>query len=208
MASVEKYSLQAVHQILQHVCRENATYSNTDIDPGRAHLNYSLTPERNMHPYDYYKKRMNEIHHQKRKDLKPVFGWVVSLPDDVPPEREEEFFLCVARFLLERYGEDNCLSICIHYDEGGKPHLHYLGIAAVESEKHGLKISAKERLTRAELRNFHPDMQRALRNAGVPGSVNSGITAKQGGNRSVRELKKERPLDRILARQHEYERGR
>ena len=208
MASVEKFELQSIRQHLRHIERETENPSNPDIDRTRASMNYSLHPERGMHSYDYFKKRMGELHYQKRDDLKAMCGWVVTLPTDVPKEREEDFFLCVYRFLCDRYGEENCISCCVHYDESGQPHLHFYFIPTAESEKHGLKISAKERLTRAELRNFHPDMQRALRNAGVPGSVNTGITAKQGGNRSVRELKKERPLDRILARQHEYERGR
>lgn len=199
MASVEKFPLQSVRQHLRHIERETQNPKNPDIDPTKATLNYSLTPERSMHSYDYFLKRMDELHHQKRDDLRAMCGWVVTLPTDVPKEREEDFFSCVYRFLCDRYGEENCISCCVHYDESGQPHLHFYFIPTVTVNKKGvdiLKISAKERLTRAELRNFGPALQRVLKEEKIPGTVVSGITAKQGGNRTVNELKKERSLER------------
>lgn len=210
MASVEKFSMQAVRQQLRHIERETQTPSNQDIDPTRSHLNYALHPERGIHSYDYFLKRMNELHYLKRSDLRPMAGWVVTLPDDVSKELEADFFSCVYHFLCERYGgEENCVSCCVHYDESGQAHLHYYFIPTAKSEKHGLKVSAKECLTRTDLRNFHPDLKHYLDEHGIKSNkVYSGITKRNGGNRSVREIKRESPLDRVLARQHNFERGR
>ena len=87
----------------------------------------------------------------------------------------------------------------------GRSHLHYTFIPTVEIDKAKLaqkknpvkamfdykeKISAKERIDRQELLHLHPDMNRYLNDVcGIKCNVNSGITAAQGGNKSVRELK-------------------
>ena len=124
MASVEKFSLHSVRQHLRHIERETQNPSNPDIDKSRASLNYSLHPERGMHSYDYFLQRMSALHYLKRDDLKAMCGWVVTLPTDTPKDKENAFFSCVYRFLCERYGEENCISCCIHYDEM-TPHLHF-----------------------------------------------------------------------------------
>ena len=63
------------------------------------------------------------------------------------------------------------------------------------SSKHeqGYKICANDILGRRELRNFHPDLQRYLNEHGLEDAhVMTGVTKRQGGNRTVAELKVER----------------
>ena len=72
-------------------------------------------------------------------------------------------------------------------------------------EKHGgEKICANDVLNKKELRNFHPDLQRHLKNDGIDAKVMTGITKAQGGNKTVDELKAERSINI----QHSVERGR
>ena len=84
----------------------------------------------------------------------------------------------------------------VHNDEGGQPHLHCCFIPVVPDRKHGgEKICANDVLTRKELRNFHPELKKYLKNNGIDANINSGITRQQGGNRTVKELKEGRTRD-------------
>lgn len=200
MASVEKFHAAAVLQELRHNHREIRNSSNPDIDPSKSAANdYSFAPDHaGLTPYQYYKQRLNELYifDPKRKDINTAFGWVVSLPEEiVDPETEQIFFSAVRDFLLQRYGPENAVSITVHRDEGGQPHLHYIGIPAVannmRSKEHPQpeKLSCKEVINRKELIAFHPELQQYLEEHGVPGRVHTGITA--GHNRTVTELKRE-----------------
>ena len=83
----------------------------------------------------------------------------------------------------------------VHDDEGGQPHLHFCFIPVEEDPKHeqGYKICANDVLDRRELRNFHPDLQRYLDEHGLEDAhVMTGVTKRQGGNRTVAQLKAER----------------
>ena len=198
MAAVKKFSMQEIYQQLRHIERTIQNPKNADIDPGRRELNYSFVEDRGMTSYDYFLKRKSELYCRKQADLKPMAGWVVTAPDDLPEEEEQDFFQYVHAFLAERYGgEQNCIQSVVHYDESGRPHLHFYFVPTVPDVRHGgFKISAKLRLDRKELRNFHPDLQRYLKEQGIHGTVHNGITAKQGGNRTVKELKQERQRER------------
>lgn len=219
MAAVKKFGQQEVFQQLRHIERTIQNPKNKDIDPKRRSLNYSLIKDRGVTSYDYFLMRKEELHYRKQADLKPMAGWVVTAPDDLPLEEEDDFFQYVHEFLCERYGgEINCINSVVHKDEVSKDiflseekrghhHLHFCFIPTVEDKKHGgYKISAKLCLDRRELRNFHPDLQRYLDGKGIHCTVYSGITEKQGGNRTVRELKKERTLEREYTREYEMER--
>ena len=204
MASVQKFHAVAVCQEIRHNHRLNETTSNPDIDFNKSENNdYSLTPNHEgMFPYDYYRARLKElyIYDPRRTDINTAFGWVVSLPREITNLNEEkQFFHCVADFLNERYRSENTISITIHRDEGGQPHLHYLGIPAVpnnmKNEQHPQdeKLSCKEVINRQELRAFHADLQNYIRSHGICAQVYTGVTA--GHNRSVAEMKRDTLAD-------------
>lgn len=199
MASVEKFHASAVLQEIRHNHRLIRHSSNPDIDPSRSSDNEDLTPDHGgLSPYEYYKARLGElfIYDPSRADINTAFGWVVTLPREVVDLSEEQrFFAAVSNFLLDRYGEANAVSITIHRDEGGQPHLHYLGIPAVannmQSDEHSQpeKLSCKEVINRQELRVFHRDLQKYLDDHEIRAKVVTGITG--GKNRTVEELKRE-----------------
>lgn len=208
MASVEKYSSnQAVVNIIRHNAREIADSSNPDIDRTRSGDNESLLPPRDVSDYQYFKDRLSEVRVFNRADVVKLAGWIITCPADCPPEREGEFFALAHQFMNERYGEENCVQSVIHRDEAGRSHLHYLTIPIVPDRKHGgEKLCAKEVLTRKELRNFHPALQKYLYDHDMPVTVHSGITREQGGNKTVRQLKQE-TREREVEKQWEREKN-
>lgn len=198
MASVEKFGKGAVAHQIRHIERITENFSNEDIDKSKISNDLMLTPSRGISSFDYYKQRLEECRVLNRKDVKTCFGWIITVPEDVPQSMEDLFFFNVYDFLCGRYGgEKNCVSAVVHKDESGRSHLHWLGMPIVGDEKKGIeKICCKEVLNRKDLRNFHPDLDRFLRNRGMNCSVYTGVTAAQGGNRTVREMKAERAVER------------
>lgn len=197
MASVEKFSKSAIVNQLRHIERTIQNPSNPDIDREKSNQNYSLI-DHGMSSYDYYKERLSQCYLYNRDDVKTVFGWVVTCPEDVPKDMEDLFFYNTFDFLQERYGAENCVQAVVHKDESGRAHMHYLSIPVVPDPKHkqGIKVCCDNVINRKELRNFHPDLDRFLRDRGQPCGVYTGITKAQGGNRTVKELKQDREIQR------------
>lgn len=106
----------------------------------------------------------------------------------------------VYQFLSQRYGEENVVQAIVHFDES-QPHLHFNFIPVAPDLKHGgEKICAAQVLNRKELRSFHPDLQAYLNKNGIYTAVQTGITKRQGGNKSVRLLKELRDKERSIQR--------
>lgn len=198
MASVKKFDAGAVSAQLRHNARTVANPSNPDIDPERSHLNVSLLEQRSISDYDFFLQRKAELYCYNRKDVKVAAAWIVTAPDDLRQDQELQFFQETSAFLQERYGRENAIQSIVHYDEGGRPHLHYVFIPVVPDLKHGgEKICANDVLNPRELRNFHPALQKHLKDAGIDCHVITGITQEIGGSISVNELKKaERLIER------------
>lgn len=198
MASVTKFEAGAVCAQLRHNSRAVANPSNPDIDPERSHLNVSLLEPRSVSDYDYFLQRKAELYCYNRKDVKVAAAWIVTAPEDLRPDQELQFFQETSAFLQERYGRENAIQSKVHYDEGGRPHLHYVFIPVVPDLKHGgEKICANDVLNPQELRCFHPALQKYLADAGIKCSVLTGITREIGGSVSVKDLKRaERLIER------------
>lgn len=80
-----------------------------------------------------YKNRVTEANPAKRKDLNTLIEWVVTLPKNVPKDRERDFFNSVIKFTTERYGVDNFVGAAIHRDEPtARPHVHLDFVPAVK----------------------------------------------------------------------------
>jgi len=119
MATVKKFGHLLVEKQIRHNERNNQNYSNKEIDPKRKHLNYSLSPERDMPTYDYYLKRKSELYVFNRQDVNTMAGWVLTVPQDIEtPEEEKIFFKAAYDFLENKYGKKNVVQAVVHYDEG------------------------------------------------------------------------------------------
>lgn len=204
MAAMKKFTLEATRNLIRHNERTIQNPSNTDIDSAKSLNNYALHPDREMSCYKYFLERKAELYCYKRADVKVTAGWIVTKPTDFPAERQREFFEAVYDFLNERYGTENCIQAIVHLDESGQPHLHYVFIPVTADKKHGgEKICANEVLNAEDLRSFHPDLQKYLLDKGIKANIMTGITKKQGGNKSVWQMKQERDRER----EHTYDRA-
>lgn len=132
MASIQKFTHDAMCSQSCHVNREYDTPSNKDIDPERTALNYSFPMNHNgMSNFEYYKELISEKYlygrgSRREKDAITGCGWVVTLPKEIhgDSEKENAFFSSVYSFVSERYGEENIIANSVHYDEAGLPHIH------------------------------------------------------------------------------------
>ncbi len=132
MASLEKFTDDAMCNMLRHNDRSIENNSNPDIDATRSELNYSFPLNHNgLTDYEYYKKLIGEKYlygrgSAREKDAITGCGWVVTLPQELNgfPDKEEAFFNGIFDFVSERYGKENIINNAIHYDEAGLPHIH------------------------------------------------------------------------------------
>lgn len=204
MAHAAKYASAAVGHLAAHYERrkdgkgEYVKFGNQDIDLQRTHLNYNLAPQRKIGQREFIRQRLSEVPHAKRKDLIVMVDWVVTLPKEIKSMTDRElpsiddvsriFFDRTYRFLTDRYGEENTASSYVHLDEVSH-HMHYSFVPVVEDKKNGgWKISAKDLISRKELRAFHTELERYLDSFG---DIHFGVIneATKEGNRTVAELK-------------------
>ena len=218
MASVKKFAEKEVYNQIRHIERTIDNPSNKDIDPGKIDHNYFLSPARDITSYQYYKELKNKVYMYNRKDVKVLAGWIITQPQDLPPGDSDRFFSACYDFLNSTYGgESACISCVVHADEAGEmPHMHYLFVPLTpnnkyrpapegpddrrESEKYALKICANDVLTRDHLISFHTRLQNAVDAAELSCRVKTGVTRRQGGNRTVADLKAERQRSRERSR--------
>ena len=206
---VAKYTSVQVANMLAHYDRrdyENRNFSNENIDKDKTHLNYNLAPDRGMTDKEYIDKRLSEVKCLNRKDTIKMADWVVTVPKDYEGDKRQ-FFEQTYKALTNRYGEQNVISAYVHRDEKSE-HMHYAFMPIVRTiDKNGQeieKLSAKEVLTRQELREMHPYMERCLsRNLREPVRLLNDATRQ--GNRAVEELKRDsniKALQEIEAQKH------
>lgn len=211
MAHAAKYASSACGHMLSHYDRSKDNLSG-NIDPSRTHLNYNLAPDHGMSQMDFIHQRMSEIHCLHRADVNVMCDWAVTLPKEitymdknihVTPNKDEVsklFFERSYRFLADRYGEKNVISSYVHRDETSD-HMHFAFVPAIEDKKRGgEKLSAKEVITRADLRTFHEDLERYLDSFGDWhfGVINE---ATKDGNKAIEELKRETAIKELQEQQ-------
>ncbi|UOB98898.1 plasmid recombination enzyme (plasmid) [Bacillus wiedmannii] len=193
MAHVQKYTKGNVQGLSNHWDRKTENHSNLDIDKERSDLNYDLC-EKEGDTLSRMNDRLSEVHCLNRKDVKVCADWVVTLPESLKNTSEKEqrdFFEKTYEFLANRYGgEKNVLSANIHNDET-RPHMHFAFMPVVWDEKKlREKVSAKEILTRKDLKTFHQDLDKFLKKE-VPYIYKEGIlNDKTIGVETVKDLKK------------------
>lgn len=186
---VEKYTKTAVGHLLRHYNRTAQNNGNPDIQPEKTKLNYNLC-QREQSDFNYYKKRLSQVKCQNRTDVKTLCDWIITLPkQNFTEEQEQQFFQSVYDFMSKRYGKENVISAWVHKDEAGQPHMHFCFIPITMDKKKEIeKVSAKEVLTRNELRAIHKELATYMEKAfGYDVGILNGATA--GGNRTITELK-------------------
>lgn len=209
MAHVTKFTRATCGLMTRHYERykdsehpDMVKYKNQDIDSDRTHLNYNLAPDRDQ--LSYLNQRLDEVHCLNRADVKVMCDWVVTAPKELPAEHQKEFFDVCYKHLADKYGEQNVISAYVHMDES-QPHMHFSFVPVyTDSKKNIEKVSAKDVLTRAHLKSFHPELQKAvnswIKDKGYEIECNVLNGATEGGNKTVDELKHEdlkKSLDKL-----------
>lgn len=170
---VEKYGSAAVGHMLEHYERLPETrrgFRRENVDPERTALNYNLGPGRvGLTQADFVRARVESLNLRRRprKDAVLFCDCVLTLPRTFPAGRQREFFEDAYAFLAARYGADNVVSAWVHMDEA-QPHMHFCWVPVTRDGR----LSAKDVLSRADLRGLHGDLKAWLEpRLGVPCDV-------------------------------------
>lgn len=191
MAHVEKYKASALGHMLAHYNR--STPANKDIDRSRTEQNYNLAPERGDLLKFINLRLADGVKVQQRADVIKLCDWVVTMPKDLPPEKEQAFFANTYDFLVNKYGERNVVCAYVHKDES-TPHMHFAWLPVVQEKKNKKrlgqeKLSAKECITRSDLQKFHQQLQDYLEQK-LNCQVKILNEATKDGNKSIADLKR------------------
>lgn len=167
MAHIQKFQQHALGHMCKHFERaldengEPIKYSNQNIDLTRSHLNYNLAPERESQ-YGFIMDRCKEVYCLKRSDVNLMCSCIVTAPKDLPVAEHARFFRASYDFLAARYGghnAENVISAYVHMDEGS-PHLHFAFVPiCYDRSKERWTVSAKNVVTRQDLKTLHPDLE-------------------------------------------------
>ena len=171
------------------------------IDPARTHLNYGLV-QRDITPTEYLKKRLSEVKVQNRADVKVLGQWVWTMPKDLDPQYQEQFFEEIYRYNVEKFGEENICYAQVHLDET-TPHLHLGIIPIVKVDKARTdgkteKCCAKDVFNREYFQHAHSDLQQYLeRKLGVEVNLLNGESLGVDGianYKAAKDLAKQIPV--------------
>jgi hypothetical protein len=211
MANLEKHSRGAVGGLCRHFERyrlpngEYIKFNNGEINTKLTHLNYNLAPLRPQGQIEFINQRCGEVTCLKRDDVNVMITWIVTLPKGFPLDKSREFFERSYWFLCNRYfdgKEDNIISSYCHLDES-QPHMHWAVVPIVRDKKSGReKVSAKELITKKDLKNFHKDLEKYLsEHFGFEVGILNGAT--KGGNLSIEELKRQSNIEELKRQESE-----
>lgn len=207
MAHLAKFTVKDLGGLIAHNRRlkENET---PNIDVEKTKLNHNILNSRCFEkqengemkvislPQDDFQNYLKTLEHSKRKDLKCVCSWVVTLPDellDKDMEMQKKFFTFTRQFMYQNYGQENLIMASEHFDEQGKPHMHYLFIPVktyIKDNVEHKKVCAKEVLTKKHLQSFHSELSKYVcEKMQMNLSIENGKT--QNGNKTINQLKTE-----------------
>lgn len=229
MANMKKYSdMRDIGHLCAHYARSVAPghYGNADIDQERlSEDRVNLAPAREGGQTAYIKRQIAEVMDGRtlRKDAVRMCCWVVDAPQNLPKEKEPEFFQAAYDFLTDRYGTksgmgENCvISAYIHNSES-TPHLHFAFLPVLERDGQR-SFCAKQVVDRADLTSFHKDLAAYMEQQGICSErdILTGKTQRDASGRalSVKELKRNRQRERkraedrwTTATERNIERGR
>lgn len=160
MARAEKFGRNDLVPVLREAYRElkEGQYRN-NVDVNRSDKNYVIGCQDRKVLVKKMDERCNEIMDGKvNKKSKPLFSWVVTYPVHCPEIDEKAFFRAVNDFMVETYGEDNVMAVCVHMDEK-TPHAHCFIVPEAISRKTGKKtVSVASLLDKEHLSAFHEKM--------------------------------------------------
>lgn len=194
MAHVMKHTKASCGHMFAHFDRKAANISNENLDRTRTHLNYNIATHQQMDQGEFVRQRCSEVRCQNRKDVNVMCSWVVTAPKDLPEHEHKYFFKATYDFLEKRYGKENVVSAYVHLDEV-TPHMHFAFVPVTyDKDKERYKVSAKEVVSRNDLKTFHSELEGHLERS-LGHKVNILNEATKNGNKTVSELKRQSCLE-------------
>lgn len=101
--------------------RKVAARENPNIDVTKSHLNKSLLGLSYEQKCEKYDRRIAELdatsNRNKRKDRVTLQGIEVPVPESLPRNCYNKFFINVAKIIIDEVGSENFIDGDIHYDE-------------------------------------------------------------------------------------------
>lgn len=230
MAHFQKVTLAGARGLIKHCARtEEKERDNVDFSLREKNVFWVKNPVSNdpkdamiefegSAPYieRIYDRRMKDVQHMKRDDVKGLLSLVVTAPKGFSENNSVDFLEACTKYARERFGTENVIAGCAHFDEpGARPHVHILMTPVVKAEKKGKsyeKLCCKDFLKRADYDHLHENLEKYVKEhcPRLPDfSLTNGITKESGGNRSVSQLKYDSALaklredEAVLAKQKE-----
>ncbi len=215
MARIEKYSTRILGVVKHNIreVRDGICSTNIEVDPKRSSENYSIIRRgKTAKEIDEYRKEIEgECFHYNRKNIIHANEVVCTLPKDCPQEQEKQFFEESYNYICSTLpmGEKCVFLAEVHCDEGrvlkdgitvvnGQKHLHVMYVPAVPDSKHegyDYRLCSDELTRRSILKEWHPNYQKWLDDAGVHATVSSGVTSGRGISvKAMKEITKETGL--------------
>lgn len=210
MANMRKFSdMRAIGHLCAHYARSVAPghYGNADIDQERlSEDRVNLAPAREGGQTAYIKRQIAEVMDGRtlRKDAVRMCCWVVDAPQNLPKEKEAEFFQAAYDFLTDRYGTksgmgENCVVSAYIHNSESTPHLHFAFLPVLDRDGQR-SFCAKQVVDRADLASFHKDLAAYMEQRGICSErdILNGKTQRDSSGRalSVKELKHNRQRER------------
>lgn len=203
---IAKYTRAQTGAILSHYENNEYRRHSSSVDPLRTHLNVCYQIDGNSkRGQERLTELLNrdDVYCSPRKDVKVLFDTVITAPQNLPKDREAEFFNHAASFIYNRFSQAAMISINLHYDENSfydknginkgavRPHAHIAMCPTVwDEKKQRWKVSAKETITKENLVTLHQDFKEFIDRAmGLDLEILDGATSE--ANKSVLELKTE-----------------
>lgn len=199
--------------------RLSRTHSNPDIDKSLTANNtslFGLTYAEMCQKYDDRIKLLDlTTNTNKRADRVTMFALEYSVPEGLNEALEDSYLSDVEKLIEAKYGRDNIIESCRHYDEKheymdhgvtkmSRAHAHVFVVPEIDGKLNGKKFSSKRNMI--ELNRAIDDMSREKYHIAF-------MTGQQARHKTVEELKHDSQIEeqkslieqnnKILADQHE-----
>lgn len=177
---IRKRTTQTMPSVNRHNYRQSddgVKRSNTDIDPSKTHLNYSINHLTEKESQEKHKKRIEEVDRvlppkRIRKDRVTAITMVTYCPPEIKDmERSDEFFQKAHETICKTFGgEENIIDSVVHKDEvhdylkkedgkivthTSREHMHTTGIPFVPDKG----INGKQFVTKTFLHKLNNEME-------------------------------------------------
>ena len=185
----ECYKAASVGGLDKHNRRLNKHYGNKDIDKEKTGNNrIYIAPQQSLYKDCKYHIERRVVQNGGRITRASVWlcECVFSYPEDLPPERLDEYNTLIIDYMGARLGKDNILMAVCHRDEGGLPHLHLDVVPITEDGR----LSRKTLITRDFITSIHKTMPLVLRNHGFNVAEYTEMEERKEGGLSAKEYKK------------------